>query len=545
MNNNILFSKFSKGAPKVKMGGSNCVIYTRVSSKEQADNNLSLDTQKKACELFAQKNNLQIKGHYGGTYESAKNDERKQFNTMLSFVKKSKEKISHIIVYSVDRFSRSGANAIYIAQQLKTQGVAVCSVTQPTDANTASGSLQQKIHFIFSEYENDQRREKSMAGVKEMLLRGEWCTAPPIGYDVIRCNRDRKIVVNEQGKLLRKMFHWKAKEQITNEEMLRRLAAQGLTLTNKRICEILRNPFYCGLLVHSTLEGRIVDGNHEKLITKELFLEVNQIILRRKQGYRSNPENEETPLKRFIKCDECGQYLRAYESHKTNKQYYKCNTKGCKCNKRADALHEAFKRQLSQYCLEIDEPMQLLIKEQMTATYNQLNEEKEGASKDIERQLAEVTRKIERLEERYVLEEITREMYDKFQSRFRQEKEAFTKELAKYGNKVSNLEEYIDAAIHFSSKLATGWDLGDYADKMALQFLVFPEGMLYNRKNDECRTTRVNEVFSYFARLVSVSGDGSGGNGNRILPFPAPVWATPIETNMKCALRLPMGVAHR
>ncbi len=98
-------------------------------------------------------------------------------------VKKSKEKISYIIVYSMDRFSRSGANAIYIAQQLKKEGVVIFSVTQPTDTTTANGSLQQNIQFIFSEYDNQLRREKCITGVKEALLGGEWCQAAPTGYE--------------------------------------------------------------------------------------------------------------------------------------------------------------------------------------------------------------------------------------------------------------------------------------------------------------------------------------------------------------------------
>ena len=190
MNNEInLFDSFAKGKKQNRsVKGGNCVIYTRVSTKEQADNNFSLETQKKACIQYASKCSYQTKGFFGGTYESAKNDERKEFTNMLSFVKKSKDKITHIIVYSVDRFSRSGANAIYIAEQLKKQGVGVCSVMQPTDASTASGSLQQNIQFIFSEYDNQQRREKCMAGVKEMLLKGEWPAAPPFGYDIIKRN---------------------------------------------------------------------------------------------------------------------------------------------------------------------------------------------------------------------------------------------------------------------------------------------------------------------------------------------------------------------
>jgi DNA invertase Pin-like site-specific DNA recombinase len=206
MNDSVLFENFAKGKSAQVKRGNNCVVYTRVSTKEQAENNMSLETQRKHCEQFTVKSGYQIQGYFGGTYESAKTDERKEFNRMLSFVKKSKEKIAHIIVYSVDRFSRSGANAIYITEQLKKQGILLHSVSQPTDITTPSGNLQQNIQFIFSEYDNQLRRQKCMAGVKEMLLRGEWPTMPPMGYSIIRENALRKIVVNEKGKLLRKAF---------------------------------------------------------------------------------------------------------------------------------------------------------------------------------------------------------------------------------------------------------------------------------------------------------------------------------------------------
>ncbi len=205
-----LFRPFAKGSDAVRQYTNNCVIYTRVSTKEQADNNMSLTTQLKACELFAAKHQYSVLGQFGGTYESAKNDERTEFNRMLSFVRKSKEKVSFIIVYSVDRFSRSGANAIYITEQLKKQGVVVVAVTQPTDATTPSGSLQQNIQYIFSEYDNQLRREKCMAGTKEALLRGEWCGVLPTGYDKITREGKSLIIANQKGKLLKKAFLWKA-----------------------------------------------------------------------------------------------------------------------------------------------------------------------------------------------------------------------------------------------------------------------------------------------------------------------------------------------
>ena len=529
MSNDLLFKTFAKGSHKEKVKGSFCVIYTRVSTKEQADNNLSLDTQKKACVLYANKSGLQIMGNFGGTFESAKTDERKEFNNMLSFVKKSKEKISHIVVYSVDRFSRSGANAIYLAEQLKKVGVSVYAVTQPTDSTTASGGLQQNIQFIFSEYENQLRREKCMAGVKEMLSRGEWCTAPPIGYDIVRTNGKRSIVVNNKGKLLRKAFSWKAKEKVTNQELIKRLATQGLKMTNQRMSAFLKNPFYCGLLVHTALEGEIIEGNHEKLISKELFLEVNDIISTNHQGYRTNPENEYAPLKRFLKCEDCGKFLRAYKAYKNQKYYYKCNTVGCKCNKRADDLNERFAELLSAYCLDLDDAMKYLVKQQLIATYNKFNERKEDNLKDVAKELEEVNKRLVRLEERYVLEEITKDMFDKFQLKFIEERKEIEKETSKFGKRVSNLEECIDTTFNFSSKLATAWVSADYTEKQTLQYLVFPDGILYNRKNDECRTPKVNSAFSYIASLQRVSGEKEKRELQFELHVPSLVARTGIE----------------
>jgi site-specific DNA recombinase len=72
---------------------------------------------------------------------------------MIRFVKNQKEGVSAILVYSRDRFSRTGDNAILISSELKKQGISIISVTQPIDVSTHSGVLQQNIEFIFSKYD--------------------------------------------------------------------------------------------------------------------------------------------------------------------------------------------------------------------------------------------------------------------------------------------------------------------------------------------------------------------------------------------------------
>lgn len=78
------------------------VTYSRVSSKEQHDTNLSLETQNQAIEEYARRNNKTILARFGGTYESAKTDGRKEFKRMLDFIGKNKGKVSQILVYLTD-----------------------------------------------------------------------------------------------------------------------------------------------------------------------------------------------------------------------------------------------------------------------------------------------------------------------------------------------------------------------------------------------------------------------------------------------------------
>lgn len=496
-----VFESFAKGKREEIFKGTNCVIYTRVSTKEQADNNMSLDTQRRSCEQYAQKQGYTIMGYFGGTYESAKTDERTEFNTMLSFVKKSREKISCIIVYSVDRFSRSGANAIYIKEQLRSQGVMVMSVTQHTDTSTPSGNLQQNIQFIFSEYDNQLRKEKCVSGTKEALLRGEWCGPLPIGYDSVKVNSKRQIIVNEKGKLLKKAFEWKAYENITNQEIQVRLEELGLKMDVKRISDTLRNPLYCGMIAHNFLEGEVVDGKHEKLISKELFLRVNELLNQNSHGYSIKEENDFIPLKRFLKCDECGDSMRGYLVKKKNLYYYKCNTAGCKNNRSANFLNNNFQQVLDLFTLDTNDEWRTVIKKQMERIYKDRASEFSGHQVLLQNQLLEVQKKIDRLEERYVEEDMSKDIFIKFGEKYQDEKKQVEVNLEKLTSEGSNLEKRINNTVANSIKLASVWASADYNKKQKLQYLIFPEGIHYNRKIDGCRTFSLDPMFAQIALL--------------------------------------------
>ena len=499
------FAIFAKGKVSAKVKTNTCVIYTRVSDPKQVENT-SLEGQLKYSQQFAKKQGLEVKAVFGGTHESAKTDERKEFQKMLDYVKRQKT-ISYIIVYSLERFSRS-ENSIWLVNELRKLGVEIISVTQPIDTSNPSGQLQQKVMFLFGEHDNQLRRQKCMAGTKERLLKGEWCNKAPIGYDHVTVNGERKIVVNAKGKLIKKAFLWKLNEDCSLTEIKNRLAKEGLKFDRLgKISEMLTNPFYCGILVHSALEGQIVEGKHEKLISKEIFLRVNKIYEQNsKSGYKVNVENEQIPLKRFLRCNECNEPLRGYIAKQWNLPYYKCNNKGCKNNRNANIIHGQFMQELQHYT--IDTTLMPVVKDQLTLTLQHLvNGQKENEAALI-KQREELYTKIERLEERFVMEEITSEQYHKFAPKLKEEHDQIIQQLEKAQVGMSKWEEAVEKVMELCLNLPQLWQQSDYTNKQKLQNLVFPDGMTYDRKNDLCRSISVNPVFEYVAHLTRVVANG-------------------------------------
>lgn len=526
--------KFARGKVLIDERTNMCVIYTRVSTKEQAENNFSLETQRKACDQFAIKNNLVVKGYFGGTYESAKNDERKEFNSMLSFVKRSKDKISTIIVYSVDRFSRSGGNAIYITEQLKKQGVNLQAVTQPSDTSTPSGKLQQNIQFIFSEYDNQLRREKCVAGMKEAMQSGRWIGKAPYGYEIARQEGKNTIVINEKGRIFKKAFEWKAFEKLSSAEISRRLLLFGLTVDERRISEFMRNPWYCGYMSHKLLEGKLVKGQHEALISHELFMKANAEVEKNEHGYSLHFENEPIPLKGFLKCNKCGQPMRGYVIKIKNLPYYKCNTKGCCNNKSGKELHLAFKGILEQLKLILLPNTRDFMKKQVIATYNKINREREENKETIREQIMESNRKIQRIEERFMEEQITLDLYQKYGNLYKEELKKLEDAHSETGKRVSNLEKCIDVAFEMACNLHKMWDVLTFKDRVIMQKAIFPEGIQYDKKINRCRTKEINFVIRYISQLSKDAGEIKSGDSNIIFEIPALVGATGFEPVTPC-----------
>jgi site-specific DNA recombinase len=544
MVNKDAFSKWTRTSASTLpvSNAKNAVIYTRVSSKEQADKNLSLEFQRRIIDEYAAKNNFTVLGHYGGTYESAKTDGRKEFSRMLDFIKKNKGRVSHILVYTLDRFSRTGGAAIKIATDLREKyGVDVFAVTQPTDTNNPSGVLHQNIQFLFSKFDNDLRRQRAIAGTKEKLNMGIFCHKPPMGYDVVRVNGKRDIVINETGKKLRKAFEWKARG-MKNEEIIERLNAMGIKIYKQKLSMIFSNPFYAGIIVHKTLEGKAIEGQFPKLVSQELFLKVNDIRQSSggKLGVSHQQENEHIPLKVFMKCSKYGTPVTGYIATKRKTYYYKCRTKGCGCNKNAAKANALFTDLLATYSIrpELIEPL----KYQLMYDYERFNQSHKDELEGLKKQLTEVQKKVDAVQEKYfALNEMDKETYDRFMTKYSAEKQQISNAMAQTPINSSNIEKYIDKALDFSSKLPLLWASSDCKAKEKLQYLVFPKGVVLDTKNDTVRTSTISPIFAWMAGQQCNTAENENGQTANKSNLSIQVGTTGFEPSRRSVTPRPMS----
>ncbi|WP_046757528.1 zinc ribbon domain-containing protein, partial [Kordia jejudonensis] len=243
----------------------------------------------------------------------------------------------------------------------------------------------------------------------------------------------------------------------------------------------------------------------------QLFLKVNNINAKKNgAGFKHRKNNKFLPLKGFVICT-CGKPLTGYTEKIYKINYYRCNTKGCSGHNRADKLNEKFKELLSSF--QIRKKFIAPLKLQMKYIYEYHNESNKDILNALKYNLNTISEKLEKVEERFVYGEINMELYNKHSEKLKLEKEAILKEIENSTIKKSKFDFYIKNTINLASNLLKNWELSGYCDKQALQKLLFPKGIMYDKENNSYRSFEVNPIFALINTL-SISYNNVGDNKN-------------------------------
>ena len=496
---------FSKGKKKTIKKGGRAVIYQRVSSKEQEDG-FSPETQLERCYEWAAKNNYEVVKCFEGEHESAKSDvNRKRFNQMLKYVKDKKNRIDAVIVYSTNRFSRTGTKSFSIVDELMERGIPIFSATSSYDSRTADGRMMQGVELLMAEHDNSIKSQAVKDNGAKALRNGRWIQAPPRGYDMKTTRAHQTITINKDGKLIRKAFMMKANENLTNEEIRVRMKVLGLDLSKQRWSAIFRNIFYAGYFSHPFLEGDLIKGPFEPLVSLDTFLKVNNIVLKaHTRGYETKMDKEYAPLLGSLRCPVCGHNLTASLSTKMRKLYgrevgyYVCSHKGCRCNVPSKLANAAFEEWMNS--VSMPEEFTEALRAQLLRAFPILNVHGKEIMAELKTNLSHKNSEIEKVEYNLAtaanakIQEICTKQLEKLEA----ERGEILTEIQTKEKEILNLDQYVTFGLALKDNLLKMWKLVNLGHKRHLQNLVFPDGMVWSKENDDIEPVSKNEfLFTY------------------------------------------------
>ena len=500
--------------------------YTRVSSKEQFEQNSSVERQKEANREYAANCGYTIIEEFGGTYESAKSDfTRKEFSRLLDRIKKSRKKPYAILVYKMSRFSRTGGGAIglvsYLVDDLKVHLIEVSSGLNTTTERGKAAVWESLFHAF---RENLERKEIIIPNMKAFLKAGNHFSRAPEGYDhygpKVRNEKlfshKQKIVINETGKLLKEAWQWKLSGLHSDAQILLKLANRGLKIQPQKISVIWRNPFYCGINTNKLLDEP-VKGNWEAIVSVQDFMKVQQLLENNNSGYQHKKEEDDRPLTRLLKCDNCDGYMVGYKNNQKNLHYYRClKCRGVSLN--AKTTPKAKRKSADQLFLELLDKYQLpknvipLIKIQLTKIFNYYNNSGNAENENhLQKQLIVLQTQLKQLKIRFGLNQIDKETYDITQEHLNGQILQINKELNNGDVKISNLEKMLSESLKKLGNISRIWGSSDLESKRIIHKTLFPEGIFYDVQNHQYLTRKVNG----FVELVSSVSNLYNGNKKR------------------------------
>lgn len=500
--------------------------YTRVSSKDQYDKNSSVERQMEANTEYAKEYHYQITEHFGGTYESGKSDfTRKEFKRLIEKVESSRKKPYAILVYKMSRFSRTGGNAIGLVNTLvEDLGVHLIEVCSGNSTTTERGKVAIYESLMHSHKENLEKKEIVIPSMIASLKAGNWTGIVPLGYDhygrKVRDERRfsfrQRIEVNKDGELLQEAWQWKATGLYSDSQIIQKLAVRGLTISKQKLSQIWRNPFYCGIIINRLLDEP-VQGNWQPLVSHDDFIKVQNILEGNPSGFQQNKNEDNRPLTRLLKCDDCGCYMVGYKNNRKELHYYRC----LKCNgvsvnanttKRAKRIgaHELFVDFLNKY--RLPDGLEPLVKLQLTRFFEHHNADHSKNDQALKSQIEYIEKKIKDLKICRGLQEIDKETYELTFEHLSNQLQVATQELNKGSLQISNLEKLISHSLKKLQNLSKIWLSVDLEEKRRVHKRLFPEGIFYNVKNHEYLTRKVNGFLfltDYFSTQYTQNKNGT------------------------------------
>lgn len=313
-----------------------CAIYTRKSTEEGLDMEFnSLDAQREAGEAYitSQRHEgwMQVPDIYDDGGFSGGSMERPALKRLMHDIEAGR--IDIIVVYKVDRLSRSLMDFAKIVEIFDRHTVSFVSVTQAFNTTTSMGRLTLNILLSFAQFEREVIGERIRDKFAASKRKGMWMGGRiPLGYDVI----DRKLIINEaEAKIVRHIFQRfiilrsttrlvkELREQGYHTKTYTTPAGkllQGKLMDKGYLYKLLHNRIYLGEITH---KDKCYPGQHSPIILPHCWEKAHSIMQETPPNTRAGEQRRQTPamLQGILKCSGCSSLMTPTHTRKQGKIY--------------------------------------------------------------------------------------------------------------------------------------------------------------------------------------------------------------------------------
>jgi DNA invertase Pin-like site-specific DNA recombinase len=340
-----------------------CAIYTRKSTAAGLEKDFnSLDAQRDACEAYirshAPEGWIPIAEPFDDGGYTGANTERPGFQKLMEWVRR--KLVDVVVVYKVDRLSRSLVDFAQVMEHFGKQGVGFVSVTQHFSTTEAVGRLTLNMLMSFAEFEREMIAERIRDKIRAARRKGHWTGGhAPLGY---RSEKAHLLVQESEAPWVKRVFEWYlnglsalAISARLNEAPVPLKTAQKPRpnpWTKDLVLRILRNRIYVGEI---SCQGEFVSAEHPALIDLASFEAVQRKLEPQRRRSASICRNPTYLVRGTLTCGLCGGRMTSASTRRNGRihRYYRCTTRdkqGKKvCSTRqlpADALEQFVVEQL-------------------------------------------------------------------------------------------------------------------------------------------------------------------------------------------------------
>jgi site-specific DNA recombinase len=490
-----------------------CVIYVRVSTKEQADN-LSLETQEERCAAFAASKGWTVDRVFVEPGASAKTADREELQRLIEYCRSRKGRVHFLLVYAVSRFMRNTEEHLVVRGILARIGVHLRSATEPIEEGSA-GAFVETILAAGAKFDNDVRSERTTVGMKAAAARGRWVWPAPLGYRNVRdeANRPTLVLDPERAPLVREAFELAA-AGTSMAEIVRRLRARGLRgkggaeFDRAALHYMLRRSVYAGVIRVKGWQLE-AEGDFPAIVDAGTFRAAQAAL-----GGRPHPvelhqrQHPDFPLRHFVRCAADGKPLTAYWSAGNGGRYAYYECPACRARSKRDALEDAFVALLDE--LRPRPAIMRLFKAEVLEAWGERVRKASGEGEALERrQDALRARKLKAAEAYAIDGGLDRETYAALVDKLDRERDEVEIALARARVDRLDADALVDYALHVITHAGALWRDAKPAQRVALQGFVFPAGLTWGKASGFVRTSiRGFEFSGLEASRGAVVGDG-------------------------------------